>query len=362
MKKILLLSNMYPSKRYPHYGIFVRNTEKILNENDYEVIKVVMEKEDRNFLKFWSYFIYFFKSLYMLLFKTNDYVYIHYPSLSGVPVILSNFFKKQNIIINIHGNDLVPECKKDSIFVRCTLRLASLATKVIVPSEYFREIIVKKNPDLSDKVVVFPSGGVDTKTFNKIDRDISISKLGLKKDRHYIGYIGRIETSKGWNIFLDMINNIDDTDIEFIIVGDGSERTEYDKKVKDLKLTDRIIKYNLLSQRDINYIFNVLDIFVFPTFRKSESLGLVGLEAMSTNTILLAANNYGPTSYVVDEVNGFLFESQNVESLVKKVSEIMNMSELEKSLIHSNAEKTLQDFSIDKMSDQLVSIFEGANR
>ena len=40
----------------------------------------------------------------------------------------------------------------------------------------------------------------------------------------------------------------------------------------------------------------------------------------------------------------------------------MNMSELEKSLIHSNAEKTLQDFSIDKMSDQLVSIFEGANR
>ena len=40
-----------------------------------------------------------------------------------------------------------------------------------------------------------------------------------------------------------MINNIDDTDIEFIIVGDGSERTEYDKKVKDLKLTDRIIKY-----------------------------------------------------------------------------------------------------------------------
>ena len=257
---------------------------------------------------------------------------------------------------------MVPECKKDSIFVRCTLRLASLATKVIVPSEYFREIIVKKNPDLSDKVVVFPSGGVDTKTFNKIDRDISISKLGLKKDRHYIGYIGRIETSKGWNIFLDMINNIDDTDIEFIIVGDGSERTKKDKKVKDLKLTDRIIKYNLLSQRDINYIFNVLDIFVFPTFRKSESLGLVGLEAMSTNTILLAANNYGPTSYVVDEVNGFLFESQNVESLVKKVSEIMNMSELEKSLIHSNAEKTLQDFSIDKMSDQLVSIFEGANR
>jgi hypothetical protein len=27
--KILLVSNMYPSKKYPHYGIFVENTEKV---------------------------------------------------------------------------------------------------------------------------------------------------------------------------------------------------------------------------------------------------------------------------------------------------------------------------------------------
>ena len=37
MKKILLLSNMYPSKKFPHYGIFVKNTENILIENNYIV-------------------------------------------------------------------------------------------------------------------------------------------------------------------------------------------------------------------------------------------------------------------------------------------------------------------------------------
>lgn len=26
MKKILLISNMYPSKKYKHYGVFVQNT------------------------------------------------------------------------------------------------------------------------------------------------------------------------------------------------------------------------------------------------------------------------------------------------------------------------------------------------
>ena len=32
MKKILVISNMYPSKEYPHYGIFVKHTAKILHD------------------------------------------------------------------------------------------------------------------------------------------------------------------------------------------------------------------------------------------------------------------------------------------------------------------------------------------
>ena len=48
-------------------------------------------------------------------------------------------------------------------------------------------------------------------------------------------------------------------------------------------------------------IYNSLDIFVFPTYRKSESLGLVGLEAMACETLVIASNNYGPTDYIKDK-------------------------------------------------------------
>ena len=37
MKKILLISNMYPSKKYKHYGVFVQNTAQILKNNGYKV-------------------------------------------------------------------------------------------------------------------------------------------------------------------------------------------------------------------------------------------------------------------------------------------------------------------------------------
>jgi hypothetical protein len=37
MKKILILSNMYPSKKYPHYGVFVQNSAAILRNGGYKV-------------------------------------------------------------------------------------------------------------------------------------------------------------------------------------------------------------------------------------------------------------------------------------------------------------------------------------
>ena len=46
-----------------------------------------------------------------------------------------------------------------------------------------------------------------------------------------------------------------------------------------------------------------LDVFVFPTYTKCESLGLVGLEAMSCEVLVTASNCYGPTSYLVDKKN-----------------------------------------------------------
>lgn len=42
--KILLISNMYPSKDFPSYGVFVKNTEQILLDNGVSVDKAVMTK------------------------------------------------------------------------------------------------------------------------------------------------------------------------------------------------------------------------------------------------------------------------------------------------------------------------------
>ena len=47
MEKILLISNMYPSKKYKHYGVFVQNTASILKNNGYQVDVSALKKKVR---------------------------------------------------------------------------------------------------------------------------------------------------------------------------------------------------------------------------------------------------------------------------------------------------------------------------
>ena len=73
--------------------------------------------------------------------------------------------------------------------------------------------------------------------------------------------------------------------------------------IKDTKDTE-YIAYHIIDK--IKYIYNNIDVLVFPTKLK-EGLGLVGLESMACSTPVIASNSSGPATYVQEGKNGFLF-------------------------------------------------------
>ena len=119
-----------------------------------------------------------------------------------------------------------------------------------------------------------------------------------------------------------------------------------------------MIKYSLLSQDDLPYIYNALEIFVFPTYRKSESLGLVGLEAMACETMVVASNKYGPSSYMINGDNGFEFEAENEESLYHSILTAIKIDSIKKKAILTSARKTAESYSSENTSNILLKLFE----
>ena len=356
-KRILLITNMYPSKRFPHYGVFVKNTENVLIEHGYNIQRICLHKMSGKIEKIIKYTMFNIRIIFSIICGKYDFIYAHYASHTALPIILAKRFVKKPLIVNVHGNDVIPETKADEKYLPLTQKLLTLANIVVSPSQYFANLLNKRYNISVEKIKIYPSGGIDTDLFQKMDKLPALKRLNLSPDYRYIGYVSRIEKNKGWDIFLEACASIGEKydDIRFVVVGDGDEVDLYNSKVEALGLKDKIIKFDLIKQDDMVFVFNALDVFVFPTYRVSESLGLVGLEAMACETITVLPDKYGPASYGIHEKNSYVFKSGCAVSLKSCIdSAINNML----SDMPQKARKTALLYKKDKVNQLLLDIFK----
>ncbi len=98
------------------------------------------------------------------------------------------------------------------------------------------------------------------------------------------GYVSRIDEGKGWDIYLESLKILKDRfpqkNLKGLMVGDGAQRDDMLARLREYSLEDVVEYVGLKPQGELPRYFSRMDVFVFPTIR-SESLGLVGLEAMA---------------------------------------------------------------------------------
>lgn len=361
--KILLISNMYPSDDYPSYGVFVRNTEKILKESGFYINKIILIKENNKYIKLIKYIIYYLKIIFKGIIFKYDVFYVHYASYNALPLILLKKLKKNiNIIINVHGSDVVPEKLFQKKFEKYTSILLNLSNVVIVPSNYFKNYVSEKYKIDNNKIKIFPSAGINEQIFYKLDnRGIAFDNLGISHNFKYIGYVGRIDIKKGWDTFVKAIAMLKEeekiNDVKFIIVGGGSQISEFKSLINKFKLQDTIIYFELLPQEKLLYVYNCLEVFCFPTMRIGESLGLVGIEAMACGVPVIGSNIGGLKDYIIDGYNGFFFEPGNPVSLKEKILDFLKLNNDEKEKMKNNALKTSKKYEVDNIKENLIKIF-----
>ncbi|MFT8425297.1 MAG: hypothetical protein ABF630_07505, partial [Liquorilactobacillus sp.] len=80
--KILSITNMYPSKNYPNYGVFVKNFNEQLEEQGISVKVIKIEKANFRFKKILNYFELNFFTFFYIILGDYDYIYVHYPAMT----------------------------------------------------------------------------------------------------------------------------------------------------------------------------------------------------------------------------------------------------------------------------------------
>lgn len=362
-KKILLLSNMYPSTSYPSYGIFVKNFADNLESNGITYDKVVMLKSNTKLKKLYTYFTFFIKAFFTVLLKKYDIVYIHYPSITAIPVLIVSKIKKINIYTNIHGTDADPVTEKEKKLEKNTGKAVKISEKIIVPSQYFKDMISKKYNLAEEKISVYPSGGINTELFYpQLENEIEATRkeLLVESEEMIIGFVSRIEKPKGWKIFIEALNELKKQkklmNVKVIIIGSGSEENKLKTLITEYQLSENVITKKLVSQSELNNYFNAFDFFVFPT--EKESLGLVALEAMATKTPVIGSNIAPLNNYIVPKETGFLFEKENPIELTKAIINMMELNTADFAEMKEQAFKKSQEYTRENCNTIFRRIFD----
>lgn len=367
--KILLVANMYPSSNFPSYGVFVQNTEKILQNEGFQVDKAVLQKKTSKISKMLGYAIYYSKILSKGLTGNYDAIYVHYASHNAMPLLwLKKLKPSVRIVTNVHGSDVVPEVASQEKYQPAVKKLLQQSSLIITPSHYYEKLVQQKY-GIKTAIRVFPSGGVNAEVFHpkKNMRLDILSQLKLDPAFRYIGYVGRLDVGKGWDHYLRAISFYVNEKPEernrtrFIAVGSGKEDEAFKQLAKSLDIEDVIVHYPLMKQSDLANIYTVIEAFIFPTTRKGESLGLVGLEAMACQTPILASAIGGILDYVQDGRNGWLFTPGDAVQLKDLLVKFDDLSDEEYEKISQAAYETALQYEQTAIQSKLSAIFNELN-
>lgn len=347
-KRFLIVSNLYPSIKDKTYGTFVENfyNEFCKEFSNDRVDLCVIKGRANKICKLWKYICFYLKLTFYTLLFNYDLIYVHYITLSSIPLKFIQKFKHINIAFNIHGDDLLSKSRfaeKELNFISPLLFSSKL---IIVPSFYFRSVFLKKFPLINvDNIYISPSGGIKKNFF--------IRQNKIRQSTLVLGYVSRIDEGKGWEIFLSAISKLKEHfKVKGYIAGTGKQVPEMIKHITQYGLTN-IVKYlGPIGHEKLPSLYALLNLFVFPT-QLRESLGLVGLEAMAASVPVVGSDIGGLKSYIVNGYNGYLFETGSSQDLYIKIIQYVNMSDEKKIRMGENAYRTALNYQSDVVSTKL---------
>ena len=215
---------------------------------------------------------------------------------------------------------------------------ARRADFVITVSESTRQDAIRLLGLSADRVITIQHG-VD-RAFRPIN-DIEFGKRVTNKYRlpgKFILYVGLIEPRKNLSLLINAYKKLvdDGTDHNLVLVGRfGWMFDEVLEQIEKLNLTDKVILTGYVEQVDLPMVYNLCDLFVYPTLY--EGFGLPALEAMACG-IPVVTTDVSSLPEIVGEA-GLLVPPDDVEALFQGINNVLNDEDLSRNMARRGTEQ-----------------------
>ena len=206
--------------------------------------------------------------------------------------------------------------------------------------------------DSSKSVVRFPAW-IDFKDFQNIE------PKPLSKDKFNILFIGSVTDRKKPHMIIEAIQRINDKSYHLSIVGPAPNE-KYFKELKDLidksDLQNQVSLIGPVDRESVKDYYSTSNLMILPSI--SEGLARVIFESQVAMCPVLVTDAPGMSDIVIDGQTGYVFESNNLDSLSLKIEYIKNNYD-EASLVAKNAKGfILSNYSEDNFKFSFKKLFD----
>jgi len=260
----------------------------------------------------------------------------------------SCLFRKKEIF-NPSYFDIVKNVKMHRVFwdlyklryLRKNRRLLNQASKKIAISNFVKERL-EANGILDSKVVPNP---------------IDLSSFNIKVKRRFKGtiltYVGDFSYVKGIKNILEIMKEIVNDDVRFVMVGKGNLFGYAQEFIIRNNLQGKIILLGKLPYSEVVKVYKESDIIVFPSVWQ-EPFGRISIEAMAASKPVIGSNVGGIRDTIIDGETGFLVNSK--EDWIEKINLLVKDKKLRNKL-GKQGRKEVEKYSSDKVAKQVEKIY-----
>jgi D-inositol-3-phosphate glycosyltransferase len=212
--------------------------------------------------------------------------------------------------------------------------IVNCADLMIAATDEERDQLVTLYGAERDRVEVVPPG-VDHGVFVPGDQDAARRALGLDPSARVLLFVGRIQPLKGADLAIRCLADLD-PDVTLLVVGgpsgiDGeAELRRLHALADELHVRGRVRFVPPQPHDRVTVYYQAADVCLVPS--RTESFGLVALEAAACGTPVVAADVGGLRSVVDDGHTGFLVEGRRAIDYSAPVDVLLSDRELARAM------------------------------
>jgi len=271
-----------------------------------------------------------------------DIIQIHLPNpLANIALQMSGVFGNIPVAVWYHAD--ITRQKISRIIYRPLLnKLLEKCTGISVSTaSLLNQSSVLKAYENKVKVIPF---GIDVSGFS----------AGGNAGKGPLLFVGRLVYYKGIEVLLEAVSRIPEA--KLIIIGQGPLKEQIKRKITSSGLSDRVQLFGDISNSKLKTIMKDSGALVLPSTHKSETFGLVQLEAMASSIPVISTNlPTGVATVNIDNETGFVVAPGNASELTEAIKKLYQDSQNAYELGCNGRARVENVFSREVMANSLIS-------